>query len=287
MVCRLMQSTAELCFADPDFLPSYCRKPERQESYRSNPDTDEAQRFFGSDDDLVYLHTAATRQDVHPDDLEDLGLTSEDDLDCEWVDDDEPSAEELIAEYYRDHPGDTEPLRPVLRQRQQIVTRHHFVPMKVTDKMVEARVTELRKALEEAKPEECEVTDQELALRIQARCELSRELENRTVRVAKKTVKQVLVGNKPRREPVDAEEAAIRRRSRSEVREVIDRSYRHYEHARGGNSKPPRADECRETLRCVELADRDSLDERRMSRLFSEIKLDRKSTKKARHLVAA
>lgn len=95
----------------------------------------------------------------------------------------------------------------------------------------------------------------------------------------------VLTLFRPPLEPVDADERAEARLSSAEASAAVTRSYNRDDRARGGNSKPRRAHDDRTTLRGMRLADRDTLETRRLDHLFTEIEADR--TKRTRHLVAA
>ncbi|MFA5186078.1 MAG: hypothetical protein WC551_06320 [Patescibacteria group bacterium] len=270
MANRFMQSTAELCFADRDLLPSYCRKPEVRESYRSNPDTDEAQRYFGSDDDLTYLYSAESRQEYEDryddDDLfDDADEGLEEHIICAFADTDD---DDVTCDAEQVNCEELHPMREVTRK----------VPVIPTHEEVMA---ELRKIW--PSPGACLPMPEASSLMALATARAKeRNKRNRRFNLITK-----LVPVRPSLEPIDPEEKALHRQSKVEANEATVRSYNRDERARGGNSKPRRIHDNRQTMRCAELAERDSLDAHRLDKLFSEIAAERKNAKKARHLVAA
>jgi len=183
---NFMQSTAELCFADRDFLPSYCRTPERRTSYRSNPDTDEAQRYFGAENDFEYLISAETRQD------EDFDFDSDDDL---FDEAEEGLEEHLVGAWAKldvDESDEDKPLHPVR----------------------EVMVKEWNQ-----------------------RC-------RRFFTITK------FIPARPPQEPVDPEDAEVRRHSRVEARELSDRFMdRGMRRGRNQGRQPHRIHDSRETIR--------------------------------------
>jgi hypothetical protein len=225
---NFMQSTAELCFADRDFLPSYCRAPERRESYRSNPDTDEAQRYFGAENDFDYLCSAETRQD---DEGFDFGP---DDL-CDDV-------EEAIMGPWAELDADEAEYEQPLHEMRCVLRSVPCVPSR----------DEIECALMRMDPRLSSWyyrrwTNPRHPLWGTAVREASRLMGTRVV--------ETYVPARPPQEPIDPEDAAIRRQSRVEAREAINRSYRLMDRSFSGDrgnrkgDKPQRPHGSRETIR--------------------------------------
>ncbi len=223
---NFMQSTSELCFADRDFLPSYCQAPVRRPSNRSNPDADEVQRFFGAEDDFGYLLSADSRQDIE-DEL---------DEDDDTIDDDTGLEELLVgawAELDADEREEDRPLHPV----RKVTLRK---PRQPTREEIEFEMRWLR-------PRNVALlTMAEWDALEQRATELCKE-HNRRYGYVETITK--FVPDRPPLEPIDPEEAALRRASRREASEAISRSYGKDDRARGGNSKPRRIHDDRTTLR--------------------------------------
>jgi len=250
---NFMQSTAELCFADRDLLPSYCRKPEARTSYRSNPDTNEAQRFYRAEDDLTYLYSADTRQEYE-------GYGDDDD---DLFDEPEEGLEEHLARVWGDVDAeefgqDSEPLHR-MHASERRYSRKCLVDAPLTESDVRREIERLQ------------LTDWNrypyYRLRELALWNLSKS--PRKIEKTKTWTETVFVPARLPQEPVDPEDRQFCQESRRAARE---RSLRGYMKKGDKCGRKLRKRYTRESF-CRSLTeDRDSFQARRLEQLYKELR---------------